>query len=230
MSTPRVIVLLSGGLDSTTALALAAAEAQPVRAVSIDYGQRLDVELDAARRVAAHYDVPHTILDMKDWGRQLVGCAFTQHDMTIADGTYDDYAAAGDTSTVVPNRNATMLMAAAGIAEATGADEVWAAVHTDDNNTYPDTRPEFFTAIARACELGTGGKVTIRAPFGDTSKAGIAALGARLGAPLHLTWSCYKGGDVHCGTCPTCIDRRAAFVTAGVADPTRYAAEQGGAA
>lgn len=225
MNTPRVVVLLSGGLDSTTALALAADEAQPVHAVSIDYGQRLDVELNAARQVAAHYGVPHTVLDMTDWGRQLVGCAFTQPDMPIPTGTYADYAEAGNTSTVVPNRNATMLMAAAGIAEAIGADEVWAAVHTDDNGTYPDTRPAFFEAIAHACELGTGGQVTIRAPFGGRSKADIAALGARLGAPLHLTWSCYRGGDVQCGECPTCIDRREAFIASGVTDPTHYLKE-----
>ena len=221
-SDTQVVVLLSGGLDSTTALALVHKRAHPVMAVSVDYGQRLIVELEAARQVAAYYEVPHIVLDMTAWGRQLTGCAFTQHDIPIEAGTYDSYLQAGNTTTVVPNRNATMLMAAAGIAASINAHEVWTATHADDQNMYPDTRPEFMEAIAHACELGTGGQVTIRAPFSTWPKSNIAHLGDKLGAPLHLTWSCYQGGQRHCGSCATCIDRHAAFTRAGIADPTEY--------
>lgn len=213
-------ILLSGGLDSTTALALAVDESDARLAVSIDYGQRHRKELDAARAIANHYGVEHLTLDFRGWGHALPGGSLT--DSTI-DVPRQEYDAKSMTSTVVPNRNATFLMAAVGIAAARGIAEVWTAVHGGDHALYPDCRPEFVESAARTAHLGTGGETTIRAPFVEQTKADIVATAHRLDAPLDLTWSCYNGGAAHCGECGTCEERMGAFRSAGVPDPTRYA-------
>lgn len=217
----RTVTLLSGGMDSTTALALAARESTPVLALSVDYGQRHAKELDAAAAIAQHYGVPHRVLDLTGWGRLLTGSALTDPSVAVPHG---HYAAPNMAVTVVPNRNATMLMAAAGIADALDATEVWAAVHAGDHAVYPDCRPEFITAANITLNVSTEGRVTIRAPFVDITKTDIAALGHDLNVPFELTWSCYEGGTVHCGKCGTCTERRSAFIDAGVPDPTIYAA------
>lgn len=214
-----VAVLLSGGMDSTTLLALAAHEENPQLAVSVDYGQRHQVELEAAEKVAAYYGVEHLVLDFTGWGKALSGSALTDPGVAVPDGEYDEE---NMSLTVVPNRNATMLMAVAGIAAARGIQEVWTAVHAGDHSIYPDCRPEFISSAAETAEHGTDGAVTIRAPFSRSSKADIATAGAKYGAPLDLSWSCYKGGTAHCGTCATCQERQEAFQIAQITDPTIY--------
>lgn len=214
-----VAVLLSGGMDSTTLLALADHEADPRLAVSVDYGQRHQVELEAAEKVAAYYGVEHLVLDFTGWGKALSGSALTDPGVAVPDGEYDEE---NMSLTVVPNRNATMLMAVAGIAAARGLQEVWTAVHAGDHSVYPDCRPEFISSAAETAEHGTDGAVTIRAPFSRSSKADIATAGAKYGAPLDLSWSCYKGGTAHCGTCGTCRERQEAFQIAQITDPTVY--------
>lgn len=130
-----------------------------------------------------------------------------------------DYDADSMATTVVPNRNATFLMAAAGIAQALGHDTVATAVHAGDHYLYPDCRPEFIRAANQAALAGTGGAVQIAAPFVDMAKADIAHLGRTLGVPFVLTWSCYEGGAQHCGACGTCRERRQALHGF---DPTTY--------
>lgn len=218
----NALVLLSGGMDSTTLLAQAK-EAGPVAAaVSVDYGQRHRKELDAAARIATWYGVDHHVLDLTGWGKLLVGSALTDPSVDVPHG---HYAAPTMVATIVPNRNATMLMAAVGIAQALGAREVLTAVHAGDHAIYPDCRPEFVEAARQAAELGTDGAVTIDAPFVQMSKTGIALLGHKLLAPLGWSWSCYEGGERHCGRCGTCVERREAFADAQLHDPTPYATE-----
>lgn len=214
-----VAILLSGGLDSTSLMALAASEENPRLAISVDYGQRHLRELDAAAAVASHYDVDHVVLDLTGWGALLSGSALTDRSVDVPLGRYD---ASNMATTVVPNRNATFLMAAAGIAAAAGISEVWTAVHGGDHALYPDCRPDFIEAASTAASLGTGGDVVIRAPFVEQTKADIVATAHRLDAPLGLTWSCYKGDAAHCGECGTCEERRSAFREAGITDPTHY--------
>lgn len=214
------VVLLSGGMDSTAALALALAHDIPVlAAVSINYGQRHVKEIDAAAAVAAHYGLPHHTLDLTAWGAN-VRSALTSPDIEVPDGHYTAPVMA---ITVVPNRNATMLMAVTGMALSLGARQVLTAVHAGDHAVYPDCRPEFIASASQTAWLGTDGQVLITAPFVNVDKTAIAAAGHRVGAPFDLTWSCYKGGAVHCGTCGTCYERREAFEQAGLADPTTYA-------
>ena len=210
-----ILVLLSGGLDSTVLLAHTVTQG-PTVALSVDYGQRHHRELDAAQAVAHHYRVDHHVLDFTSWGRLLVGSSLT--DATV-DVPRVDYDAGSMAATVVPNRNAAFLMAAAGIAQALGLLKVATAVHAGDHAIYPDCRPEFIHAANQAALAGTGGAVQIAAPFVDMTKAEIAHLGRTLGVPFALTWSCYEGGAQHCGACGTCRERRQALHGF---DPTTY--------
>jgi len=217
----KTIVLLSGGLDSSTLLALCKSMGDEVESVSINYGQRHKVELDSAKALAAHYEVPHDIVDLREITKFLGGSALTD-EVDVPDGHYAEETMR---ITVVPNRNAIMLSVAAGIAVARGAQHVATAVHAGDHFIYPDCRPEFVEAMNATMQLGTAGfgDVTLFAPFLNQTKADIAALANTLGLPIDKTWSCYKGGEIHCGACGTCFERREAMELAGVTDPTIYA-------
>lgn len=218
----KQLVLLSGGMDSTALLAFALTRGPVAGTLAVNYGQRHVRELDAAGAIAARYAVPHHLLDFTSWGSLLAGSALTDGSVEVPEGHYASPAMA---LTVVPNRNATLLMAAAGVAESLEAGVVLTAVHAGDRPIYPDCRPEFIDAASRAALLGTGGKVGIEAPFADITKTDIARAGHRLGAPFALSWSCYRGGEHHCGTCGACAERREAFADSGVPDPTFYLTE-----
>lgn len=221
------LVLLSGGMDSSTLLAHSLIDPnEPDRlveatAVFVNYGQRHIRERQSAQAIADHYGVPLIELDLTAFG-QSVHSALTTPDFAVPHG---HYAEDNMRKTIVPNRNATMLSAAAGIAASRGHNMVRTAVHAGDHTIYPDCRPEFITALDAAtrfaCEVG------ISAPFVNISKADIVALGTKIGVPYALTWSCYEGGEnnpgQHCGRCATCVERREAFDLAGVTDPTDYA-------
>lgn len=214
-------VLHSGGLDSTTALAdtLTRDDARNVYAIGVDYGQRHITELQAAHNARQALNVPGMTLDLTGYGKS-VKSALTA-DLDVPDG---DYNADNMADTEVPGRNAVMLAAVAGMAASHSGDHpatIITAVHGGDHHIYPDCRPEFITAIDQAIRLAVPG-VSVEAPFVNMTKTDIARIGHAIGAPLHLTWSCYKGGDTHCGTCSTCRERRDAFTTATIPDPTEY--------
>jgi 7-cyano-7-deazaguanine synthase len=219
----KTLVLLSGGLDSTTLAAHYLDQGDDVSVVAVDYGQRHRRELQSATAVAAFYDLCFDIVDLRALGALLTGSALTDTSVAVPDG---HYAESSMRATVVPNRNMIMLSAAVGIAAARGADRVATAVHAGDHHIYPDCRPHFIRAMsltaAIATEGHTGPTFAIAAPFVHWTKAMIVQRGALTGAPLHLTWSCYKGGLEHCGVCGTCYERREAFKDAGVDDPTDY--------
>jgi 7-cyano-7-deazaguanine synthase len=216
-----MIVLLSGGLDSTVLTAQTLASGHHTEAVSIHYGQRHARELDAATDVAAWYGIRHDIIDLTGLRGHLTGSALTTGP-DIPDG---HYTAPSMAVTVVPNRNMILLAVAAAVASARGHATVAAAMHAGDHPIYPDCRPEFVAAASLATQLGTAGfgNVQVDAPFARLDKTGIVRVGHELGAPMHLSWSCYRGGTQHCGRCGTCVERAEAFHQAGVPDPTRYA-------
>lgn len=218
--TPAV-VLLSGGLDSSTLLAHArdSLAVDPMLALSVDYGQRHARELRSAEQIAKHYRTRHEVLDLTGWGKLLGGSALTDPTVDVPHGHYADD---NMRSTVVPNRNATMLAAAAGVAAAIGARVVLTAVHAGDHAVYPDCRPEFIESMSQTAMLGTGGDVFVDAPFVHWTKTDIAEHAGRLSVPIDLTWSCYEGGEQHCGRCGTCVERREALHDAGVDDTTLY--------
>ena len=210
----RDLILLSGGLDSTTALTLTPTARL---ALAINYGQRHHRELEAAAAVAAHFDLPFQVLDLTHWGTQLASALTSDIPVPTT-----DYDAPSMAATVVPNRNGTFVMAAAGIAQTLGLNRVVTAVHAGDHHLYPDCRPDFIHLLTAAVEAGTGMAVTVHAPFTHWSKTDIVRAGHDAAAPFHLTWSCYQGGAEHCGVCGTCRERRDAFQQAGVPDPTTY--------
>jgi len=221
---PYVVVLASGGLDSTTLAYHLRDMGAKARLLSFDYGQRHARELECARQVAGGLGVPHDVADLRSVGGLLGGSALTDPGVPVPDG---HYAAESMRATVVPNRNAVMLDIAVAVAIANGCDAVAFGAHGGDHAIYPDCRPEFVAAFAASVMLANDGflpnSFQVVAPFLDCGKAEVVRMGHELGVPFAATWSCYKGERVHCGTCGTCTERREAFQLAGVADPTPYA-------
>lgn len=221
------VVLLSGGMDSTTALALAIREDvfSAVLALSFDYGQRHRTrELAASREIARHFEVERILVDLQSIGELLAGSALTEDGISVPDGHYTDETMK---STVVPNRNSIMLSVAFGIARARGATKVWAGIHAGDHAIYPDCREEYAqsfrtTMLLANIDLPSAQRIQLVTPFIQMSKQEIVEKGLWSGVPYHLTYSCYKGGQLHCGTCGTCVERKEAFELAKVGDPTQY--------
>ncbi len=210
-------------MDSVTLAHKVAREHELIGLVSFDYGQRHKKELDYAKACADELNTEHILIDISNIGRQLTGSALTDN-VDVPDGHYAEETMK---ITVVPNRNAIMLSIAFGIASARGAEAVATAVHGGDHFIYPDCRPAFtesFETMQRHALEGMG-EISLYTPYVHTSKADIAAEGLRLGVDYRTTWSCYKGGEVHCGRCGTCVERREAFHLAGGVDPTVYADE-----
>lgn len=217
----KTIVICSGGLDSVSLAHRLATEHDLLGLLSFDYGQRHRKELDFAAACARRLQVPHHIIDIRTIGQSLSGSALTD-DVAVPDGHYAEETMR---ITVVPNRNAIMLAIAFGVAAARGADAVATAVHGGDHFIYPDCRPGFIDAfqVMQRHALEGYADITLLAPYMNAPKSAIVTDGARHGTPFEQTWSCYKGGDIHCGRCGTCVERREAFDLAGIADPTVYA-------
>jgi 7-cyano-7-deazaguanine synthase len=214
---PPTGVVLSGGLDSTVCLALAVRDSDRVLAVTFDYGQRHKVEVGRAAAVAGHYRVEHLVvpIDLRGWG----GSALTDASIDVPDDGGTDIPV-----TYVPGRNLIFLSIATGIAEARDLDVISIGVNALDYSGYPDCRPAFLGSFAATAALALkrgveGRPVEIRAPLVDKTKADIVRLGVELGAPLHLTYSCYRGGDAPCGSCDSCRLRAKGFAEAGTPDP-----------
>jgi 7-cyano-7-deazaguanine synthase len=215
----KVVVLCSGGMDSVAALHWAAREHVVVAAISFDYGAKHSArELPMAVAQAALLGVRHEIVAM-DFVDRLFSSALLRSGGEIPEGHYE---ADNMKQTVVPFRNAVFLSIACGFAESAGAEALVIGAHGGDHAIYPDCREEFMAAMGEAMRLGTYAGVRLLRPFIALSKGGIAAEGARLGVDFSRTWSCYKGGDRHCGRCGTCVERREAFFEAAVVDPTDY--------
>lgn len=223
----NALVLTSGGVDSTTALALAIDKygKDHVLALSISYGQKHSKEIEAAKAVARHYGVEQLFLDL-GLIFQYSNCSLLQQSTEeIPEESYAEQIekTGGETpvSTYVPFRNGLFLSAAASIALSRDCEVIYYGAHADDaaGFAYPDCSPVFNNAMNTAIYEGSGHQLRIEAPFVNKNKSDIVALGLRLNVPYELTWSCYEGGNKPCGKCGTCIDRTAAFAANGVADP-----------
>lgn len=222
------LVLLSGGMDSATALMKEVTENGVVSAVSILYGQRHEKEINAARMLVAYLRQinsdsigKHYILDLTGALDAFRGSALTSPNVQVPEGHYED---ASMKKTVVPNRNMILLSLAAGTAIAGGHPKVIYGAHAGDHAIYPDCRPEFFNLVGKTVKAGNYEQIELEAPFIKKSKADIVKIGSGLNTPYQLTWSCYKGKTRHCGRCGTCTERKEAFELAGIPDPVEYAA------
>jgi len=218
----RAVALVSGGLDSCVAAAVACAAAARPAFLHISYGQRTQArERRAFEAIADHYGVDERLAVDIEYLRQIGASSLTDPSLDIPRG---DDAPAGVPSTYVPFRNANLLAIAVAWAEALGARAVYIGIHRE-GATYPDCRPAFLEAFNRLVTEGTrpDSGIQVRAPLIEMDKAGIVRLGCELEAPLHLTWSCYSREDTPCGACHSCRLRRAGFASAGVPDPVTAA-------
>ena len=223
----KILVLSSGGVDSTTCLGLAVKEAgaENVLALSIYYGQKHDKEIRAAKAVAEYYGVARKELDLSTIFADSNCSLLKQSTEEIPQESYAqqirETGGAHPVSTYVPFRNGLFLSSAASIALSHGCEKIMYGAHADDaaGAAYPDCSLDFVTAMNRAIVEGTGGQLRLEAPFVSVNKAQVVKTGLELGVPYQLTWSCYEGGDKPCGRCGTCIDRKAAFEENGVTDP-----------
>ena len=215
----KALVLFSGGLDSTVLATQMKKDAEETRLLSIDYGQRHAKELDHSQKVADHLGLAHEILKLPQLGQILGGSSLTDKSMTVPEG---HYAEESMKSTVVPNRNMILLALAGGHALSIGFDTIAYAAHAGDHTIYPDCRPEFADAMDTALGLADWNTLSLHRPYVEMTKSDLVSLGDKLEAPLHLTWSCYAGGEIHCGKCGTCVERKEAFALANIPDPTKY--------
>ncbi len=220
----NALLICSGGFDSVTLAHRLHANGQLAALLCFNYGQRHVKEIAAARQCAERLNVPFILLDISDIGRQLSGSALTG-DVEVPKGAYTEE---NMQLTVVPNRNAIMLSIAFGVAAARQLDTVAIAVHGGDHFVYADCRPEFIDAMAAMQRLALADQANIQlfAPYVETDKTAIARDAERYGVPIADTWSCYAGGELHCGQCGTCLERIDALSKAGVTDPTKYARQE----
>jgi len=204
------IVLLSGGMDSSTLLAHCIDSFPDGRhtAISFDYGQRHHKELHAATDIARYFNTPHHIANLRSVGQNFMFGSSQTSAVPVPQGHYTD---ASMKVTVVPNRNMVMLSIATAFAIASRADFVGYAAHAGDHAIYPDCRPEFVTAMGEAIRLCDDHKVSIYTPYIDLTKAQILEEGLYRNVPYELTWTCYEGAAVPCGKCGTCVERAEAF-------------------
>ena len=222
----RALVLFSGGLDSSTCLAMAVKKygSENVTALSVFYGQKHKKEIEAAQNIAKFYGVELITLDL---GKIFLysDCSLLEGSSNeIPEGSYEEQLKetnGSPVSTYVPFRNGLFLSSAASIALSKNCSVIYYGVHSDDaaGNAYPDCSVDFNEAMGRAIYLGSGNELTIEAPFVSLTKADVVKKGLELGVPYELTWSCYAGSDKPCGKCGTCIDRQKAFAENGIADP-----------
>lgn len=216
----NVVVLCSGGMDSVTALHWAKVHHAVTRVVSFDYGAKHNArEIPFAREHALKLGLRHDVIELP-FVNQLFTSDLLQSGGSIPEG---HYAAENMKQTVVPFRNAIFLSIACGYAESSGAQGLVIAAHGGDHTIYPDCREDFMRAMGDAMRLGTYAGIELLRPFIAMTKGEIVGEGRQLGVDLARTWSCYKGGETHCGRCGTCVERREAFIVGGLVDPTVYA-------
>jgi 7-cyano-7-deazaguanine synthase len=211
----RCVVVLSGGPDSATVLYWAKKEGYDVYAVSFRYGQIATKEVECAHEIAEKLQISLKVVDLSAL-KDVFGAVTSLCNQNIP------MTSIFSNPIIVPFRNAIFLSVAVSYANSICANKIFYGAHGSDEPFYPDCRREFYKAFEKAACLGTGTEISIEAPFSDRTKAGIIQAGAELGVPFNLTWSCYRNAAKHCGKCESCVNRKKAFVNAGVCDPTEY--------
>jgi 7-cyano-7-deazaguanine synthase len=214
------VIVLSGGMDSAVLLSHELSKGQRVAALSFDYGSKHNhCELPMAREICLRLGVEHRVVALP-FINELFTSSLLRSGEAVPEGAYD---ADSMKSTVVPFRNGILIAIAVGYAESVGAARVLIGSHSGDHHIYPDCRPEFNAAMNKAARLGTGDAVRVDFPFAAMNKREIGDLGRALGVDFVRTWTCYKGGELHCGICGACDERKFALRHDQGLDPTPYA-------
>lgn len=212
----KVVLILSGGMDSTTLCYDLIQQKHEVYCLSFNYGQKHVRELRAAMITTAKLSLPHEVVDLSEQLNPLLASALTRKDVEVPFGHYaDDNMKA----TVVPNRNMIMLAIAAGYAISVGAEAVAYAAHAGDHTIYPDCRPEFREALQGVLNLCHFTPIELHTPYMELTKSDVCLIGDILGVPYGDTWTCYVGGEHPCGKCGACVERAESFAYVGAADP-----------
>lgn len=211
----RSVVIFSGGVDSTTLLYLIIRRGYEVYPVTFNYGQLAKKELSAAEKISNLLGLKLKTIDLTPLKELFIGVTSLVDERVPMTEEFSKQL-------IVPFRNGIMLSIAIAYAQSIGAKYIFYGAQGSDIPFYPDCRPKFIKAFQRAAILGTDDKLTIRAPLIKMKKSEVIRLGDKLGVPFELTWSCYRDGEKHCGKCESCINRRKAFMEAGIRDPTEY--------
>ena len=215
----KCVLIFSGGLDSTVLLYQLLDQGHHVLALSFRYGQRHEKELKAARALSEQVFVPHEVVDLSSLSMLFSDNALTSHNVPLPQGPYSQTSLP---ATWVPNRNLIFLSLAGAYAVKQKAQALAYAAHAGDHPLYPDCGAAFVKAAQQTLQLSTDSSLKLLAPFLQLSKAQIIQKGTTFGVPFQSTWSCYLGGSLHCGNCPTCLERLEAFQACGLKDPVSY--------
>ncbi len=219
----KAVIIASGGIDSSTLLYKMVKEGFEVYVLTFIYGQKHLKEIEYAKSIAEKLDVNHKVVDLSSMKVLLSGSALTDSSIEVPEVPETSEYYETLQSTIVPNRNAIFLSIAIGYAVSLKANHVFFGAHFSDRGVYPDCRKEFVEAFQTAERLANDNpEMVVDAPFVDIDKSDIVKLGAELGVPFKETWTCYKGGEKHCGVCSSCRERKRAFVDSGVTDSTEY--------
>lgn len=220
----KIMILLSGGADSSTCLAKAVNEVgnSNVCCLNAYYGQKLDKEMDCAEKLTSYYGVEYLEIDIS-FAMQFSNCSLLKAGSAVKHSSYREQLEENNLhiTSYVPFRNGVLLSIATAIAESRGMNEIWYGAH-DDDYAYPDCTSYFIEAMAQAINRGTELGIVLKAPLKGMKKSEIIKLGLELGVPYQYTWSCYEGKEKACGKCASCIDRRDAFKRNGAVDPIEY--------
>ncbi len=219
----RAVIILSGGIDSTTLCYKCLNEGYLVYPIIFDYGQRHLKEICYAKKTCDTLGLEYKLTDISNINELLAGSALTDPkiDVPIIDQETQRYETLQ--ATIVPNRNSIFLAIAIGYAVSRKINNVFFGAHHSDRGVYPDCRKEFVEVFEKSQRLANDNeKLNVVAPFVESTKAQIVKLGSKLGVPFKNTWSCYRGEEIHCGSCSSCIERKKAFEEASVTDPTIY--------
>lgn len=211
----KCVVVLSGGIDSATVAYWARKQGYKVHAITFKYGQIAEREVEHAAKIAQQLGAPIKIIDLSTLKEIFTGVTALCDEHINMTGEFNPLL-------IVPFRNAIFLSVAVAYAVSINANRIFYGAQGSDEPFYPDCRREFYKAFEKAAVLGTGREVIVEAPFGIIPKSEVIKIGAELGVPYHLTWSCYLNGSRHCGRCESCVNRKRAFIEAGIIDPTEY--------
>ena len=212
----KAVIILSGGPDSITVAYSAKAQGYDVYALTFNYGQKAQIEIEKAASIAAELGISHKVVDLSNLSQIYQGAtSLVDEDIEVTSEFTDPI--------IVPFRNGVFMAVTVAYADVIGANHILYGAHGSDEQFYPDCRQEFYEAFQEAARLGTEKPMEIRSPFSGVAKSGLLTVAAKLGVPLDKTWSCYLNGPLHCGRCESCLNRKNAFKEAGMEDPTEYA-------